>query len=191
MYSDKYYQTLLSSFKSQKFQELRPVQEKVLGAYAKEFKGSKDVAVELPTGAGKTLIALLIAEEARRQKRKVAILSANKTLAHQMKNEADELGIPVVLMEGRGVDISDRDIRGYSRFSSIAIMNYWVYYNQRPVMDPADTLIMDDAHLAEHCLHSLFSVEITRIQHAEPFQSDSIRTPTTIARILCNGRCFE
>ena len=171
MHSDNYYETFLSSFNSQKFQELRPAQAKVLDTYAKDFKQSKDVAVELPTGAGKTLIALLIAEEKRRQDQKVAILSANKTLAHQLLREAEELGIPVVLMEGRGVDIPDRYIRRYSRFLSIAIMNYWVYYNQRPVMDPADTLIMDDAHLAEHCLHSLFSVEITRIQHAELFEA--------------------
>lgn len=171
MHSDNYYETFLSSFNSQKFQELRPAQAKVLDTYAKDFKQSTDVAVELPTGAGKTLIALLIAEEKRRQNKKVAILSANKTLAHQLRFEADELGIPVVLMEGKGSDIPNLDIRRYSRSVSIAIMNYWVYYNQNPVIDPADTLIMDDAHLAEHCLHSLFSVEITRSHHTELYET--------------------
>lgn len=44
-------------------------------------------------------------------------------------------------------------------------MNYWVYFNQRPVVDPADLLVMDDAHLSEHCLHSLCLVELNRYQH--------------------------
>jgi hypothetical protein len=50
-------------------------------------------------------------------------------------------------------------------------MNYWVYFNQNPVLDYADLLIMDDAHLAEHCLHSLYSVEVSRHDHASLFQS--------------------
>ena len=101
----------------------------------------------------------------------MAILSANKTLARQMENEAQRLGIPSVLMEGRGVDIPSRDKRNYHRANKIAIMNYWVYFNQNPVVDSADLLIMDDAHLAEHCLHSLWSVEINRYEHENLFEA--------------------
>jgi hypothetical protein len=39
------------------------------------------------------------------------------------------------------------------------------------VIDAADLLVMDDAHLAEHCLHSLFSVEIDRYSHQKLFES--------------------
>jgi hypothetical protein len=124
----------------------------------------------LPTGGGKTLIALLIAETWRREQKKVAILSANKTLARQMEMEAGQLGIAAVLMEGRGADIPSRDKRDYHRTDKIAVMNYWVYYNQKPVVDNADLLIMDDAHLAEHCLHSLWSVEIDRNEHNSLFK---------------------
>ena len=77
-----------------------------------------------------------------------------------MHREGEALGIPTVLMEGRGVDIPGMDKRAYQRAQRVAIMNYWVYFNQNPVIDPPDLLVMDDAHLAEHCLHSLFSVEI-------------------------------
>ena len=50
-------------------------------------------------------------------------------------------------------------------------MNYWVYFNQNPAIDPADFLVMDDAHLAEHCLHSLFSVQISAHLHDSLFKT--------------------
>jgi Type III restriction enzyme, res subunit len=149
------YTAFLESFRSQKFRALRPAQSAVLDAY-NNFLEKSDVGIELPTGAGKTLIALLICEFWRRENRKVAVLSANKTLARQMVAEAAALGAPAVLMEGPGRDIPGADKRAYHRANSIAVMNYWVYFNQNPVLDPADLLVMDDAHLGEHCLHSLY-----------------------------------
>jgi hypothetical protein len=164
------YSTFLASFRSKKFKKLRPAQSHILDQYS-TFEPKADVAIELPTGAGKTLIALLIAEAWRKNGNKIAILSANKTLARQMQQEAEALKIPSVLMEGRRVDIPAADIRAYQRSQKIGIMNYWVYFNQNPAVDPADLLVMDDAHLAEHCLHSLFSVQIGRHLHEALFKT--------------------
>ena len=163
------YAGFLAELNSSKFRILRPGQQSVLDAYTSGFEDVPDVAIELPTGAGKTLIALLIAEHKRRLQQKVAILSANKTLASQMHQECQELGIPADLMQGPGFQISSPVKRRYHRARSVAIMNYWVYFNQNPVIDPADFLVMDDAHLAEHCLHSLYSVEINRLAHNSLF----------------------
>ncbi len=168
---DRDYSQFLTSFTSNKFQILRDAQSSTLHNYSTSFTLNSDVAVELPTGAGKTLIALLIAEAWRQESKKVAILSANKTLARQMVQEAKALNIPTLLMEGRGIDIPSSDKRAYQRARSIAVMNYWVYFNQNPTIDPADLLIMDDAHLAEHCLHSLYSVEINRLQQEDLFKT--------------------
>ncbi len=165
------YAQFLASFQSDKFEELWPAQARVLEEYSNTFASRPDVAIELPTGAGKTLIALLITEAWRQERNKVAILSANKTLARQMLRESQALGIPAVLMEGRGVDIPAMDKRAYQRATKVAIMNYWVYFNQRPVIDPADLIIMDDAHLAEHCLNSLYSVEVDRRSHRNLFET--------------------
>lgn len=165
------YSQFLASFQSGKFRELWPAQAYVLDAYSNTFASKPDVAIELPTGGGKTPIALLVAEAWRQEDKKVAILSANKTLARQMVQESQALGMPAVLMEGKGIDIPARDKRAYQRATSVAIMNYWVYFNQNPVIDPADLIIMDDAHLAEHCLHSLYSVEIDRSSHESLFDT--------------------
>lgn len=159
------YEELLKELGSSQFPSLRPAQLNALEQYAENHTATTDLAIELPTGAGKSLIALLIGEAWRREGKRVAILTGNKTLARQMEQEAKDLGLNPILMEGRGVDIPPRAKRQYQRSRGIAIMNYWVYYNQNPVIDPADLLFMDDAHLAEHCLHSLYSVEIDRNKH--------------------------
>jgi hypothetical protein len=164
------YSAFLTSLQSAKFEALWPAQRHILDQYG-TFEGKSDVGIELPTGAGKTLIALLVAEAWRRAGKTAAILSANKTLARQMDAEARALGIPSVLMQGKGSDIPGSDKRAYQRSNAIAIMNYWVYFNQRPVIDPASLLIMDDAHLAEHALNSLFSVEIDRFKHEVLFRT--------------------
>ena len=39
-------------------------------------------------------------------------------------------------------------------------MNYWVYFNSRPVPQPADLVIFDDAHLAEQPLSGLQTLRI-------------------------------
>jgi Rad3-related DNA helicase len=52
----------LAGFQSATFKELRPGQRQVLTAYATHYLTTPDVAIEMPTGEGKTLLALLIAD---------------------------------------------------------------------------------------------------------------------------------
>jgi hypothetical protein len=71
------YAQYLASLKSSKFQGLLPAQAHILGEYAGGYAQKRDVGVELPTGGGKTLIALLAAGAWLEERRSVVILSAN------------------------------------------------------------------------------------------------------------------
>jgi hypothetical protein len=76
-------------------------------------------------------------------------LTGNKVLARQMESEGQLLGVPVVRFEGDCGSIPLSARRRYRRAEAIAVMNYWVMFNQNPVIDSADLLVIDDAHLAE------------------------------------------
>ncbi len=162
------YPALLARMGSERFAELRPAQQEVLNRYAAEHSAALDLAIQLPTGAGKSLIALLIGEAWRSEGNSVGILSANKTLARQMESEAAELGLEVTVLEGSTPE--PREVRAVQRNQRLGIMNYWFYFNQGPSIDPLDLLIMDDAHLAEQALHSLYSLEINRFDDPTVFE---------------------
>lgn len=165
------YSILLAQLGSSAFPTLREAQAAALSLYAAEHTETADLAVELPTGAGKSLIALLICEAWRREGLSAAMLTGNKTLARQMEAEAQLLGIPVVRFEGAGHTIPLGQRRLYHRAQAVAVMNYWVLFNQNPVLDAADLLVIDDAHLAEGVLDSLYSVTIDRYAHPTLFES--------------------
>jgi Type III restriction enzyme, res subunit len=164
------YVAFLRDLQSTAFTELRPAQAEALSTYAAGHADAADVAVELPTGAGKSLMALLIAEAWRQEGHSAIVLSANKTLARQLQAESARLNVEVSLLEGTREAIPPVNVRAIQRKRSIGVMNYWVYFNQNPVIDPCDLLIMDDAHLAEQALHSLYSVEVNRFDHRELFE---------------------
>ncbi len=160
---------LVAPTKETRFAKLFPAQAEILRIYAADAHELSDMAIELPTGGGKTLLALLILEYHRKQGKRVAILTGNKTLARQIEREAADLKVSIVRFEGSRDDISAKDLRAYHRGQAIAIMNYWVYINQNPAMEPAEVLVLDDAQLAEGALSSLFAARIDRHDHPELF----------------------
>jgi hypothetical protein len=165
------FQQLLVDQASKRFVSLRPAQIAVLDEYAAHHLQTPDLAIELPTGAGKSLVALLIGEVWRRQGRTVSVLTGNKALAAQMEREGNDLKVPVARMEGRGEDIPLTVRRQYRRAQAIGVMNYWVMFNANPVVDSADLLIVDDAHLAEGALEGLFAMQIDRYAHPQLFSA--------------------
>jgi Helicase C-terminal domain len=120
-----------------------------------------DAAVELPTGAGKTLIGLLTGEQFRLSGNdSVAYLAGNKQLAQQVDREGRELGFPLVRFEGPKEAWSPSDVRAVNYGEAIGVMNYWNYFNAKPGIDPVGMLIMDDVHLLEGPLRDMFTVSV-------------------------------
>jgi hypothetical protein len=149
---------LLASFESATFSELRPGQELVLDEYAAHHLTTADLAIEMPTGEGKTLVALLIAEWAMQRGWSVAYLTGTRQLAERVQQEAGLLGLDVVRFSARNYPGAALD--DYHQAEKPGVMNYWVYFNRKPKPQPADLVILDDAHLAEQPLSGLRTVRI-------------------------------
>jgi len=164
------WQSRLKAKNSAKFEQLDPAQEVALNSYSSQFIEVPNIAVELPTGSGKSLIALMILDFWMEQGMRTAVLCGTKNLARQFKGEADALGIKSILFEGSKSGWKTTDKFKYTQAKAVAILNYWGYINQSPGIDPADVLVLDDAHLAENAAHSLFALDVSISDHPTLFQ---------------------
>ena len=156
-------------FKSKTYPDLRDAQKYVLGAYAETHLETPDVAIELSTGIGKTLIALLIADYALDQGRSVAYLTGSNALTAQVKAQADTLGLSAHRFWGG--HYPGNELLDYHDAQALGIMNYWVYFNSSPHVEPADLVIFDDAHLAEQPLTGMYSARIARKDHGALYEA--------------------
>ena len=74
---------------------------KLLDQYFLNHLKTSDLALELPTGSGKTLVALLIAEYRRRaNSERVAFLCPTRQLCSQVAGQAKKYGVPTALLTG-------------------------------------------------------------------------------------------
>jgi hypothetical protein len=146
------------------------IQAEVLDIYHAKLKDAKRVAIELPTGSGKSIISLLILEMWRRIGKRVAILTSSIALGDDMKRRCDDLGIPNVVIigaerAGRGGEEESRErvrnIKEYKRGNAIGIMNYWAYMKGKGIASP-DVLVIDDADGFENLLIDEFSVVVRK-----------------------------
>lgn len=138
-------------------------QDEIMKSYAEVADKYSDIALQLPTGSGKTLVGLLIAEWRRRRGEKVVYLCPTKQLAHQVSEQATEkYGLSVALLIGSQKDFTPSEISAYKQADKIAITTYSGLFNSNPFFKDADIILLDDAHAAENYIASQWSVFIER-----------------------------
>lgn len=141
-------------------------QEKLLDRYHEKHLKTSDLAIELPTGSGKTMVGLLIAEYRRRTfGERVVYLCPTKQLCHQVNNVAKREGMEASLLIGRQKDYDQVAFSSYQRAKAIAITTYSGVFNTNPAIDDPETILCDDAHAADNYIASLWSLKIYRKEY--------------------------
>lgn len=140
-----------------------PHQEEIMKAYVSEALGSSDVALQLPTGSGKTLVGVMIGEWRRRKYgEKVVYLVPNNQLVNQVVEQAEEYGVTVLGFTGPKKDYDVASKASYKSGSNVAVTNYSSLFNTNPFFDDADIIILDDVHASEGYISSMWSVCVDR-----------------------------
>ncbi len=141
--------------------------------YERDAPQSPDVAIQLPTGSGKTLVGLVLAEW-RRQKfgERIVYLCPTRQLANQVATQAkDQYGLDVALLAGRKDEFDPRLSGDYLAAKRVAISTYSALFNVNPFFTDPHIILCDDAHAAEQYVASNWSLDINVGSHSVLFSA--------------------
>ncbi|MCZ2766920.1 DEAD/DEAH box helicase family protein [Lacticaseibacillus paracasei] len=129
----------------------------------------RDVAIELPTGSGKTLVGLIIGEYRRRKRgEQVVFVCTNNILVDQVCTQAiKKYGIRVLKFTGTQSEYSTSDMHVFLRNEAIAVTNYSSVFNNNSFFSDVDTFIFDDIHGADNYIASPWTFTINRFLDGE------------------------
>jgi len=120
-----------------------------------------DVLISLNTGAGKTLVGLLIAQSIVNEGiENVVYVCSTNDLVHQTKREADKIGLPCTLRMSAGFS---NDL--FATGQSFCVTNYptitqpFSVFNKTPYL--AGAFIFDDAHVGENWIRDSFTLSLS------------------------------
>ncbi len=143
-------------------------QGKLLNDYQQIHLNDNDVAVELPTGSGKTLVGMLIGEYRRRVKgERVVLLCPNKQLCCQVETQARKYGITTSLLIGPQKDYDPVAFARYQQAKAIAISTYSGVFNSNPAINDSQTIICDDAHAADGFVAAMWTLRVDRTEEKQ------------------------
>ncbi|MDJ1177850.1 DEAD/DEAH box helicase family protein [Roseofilum sp. BLCC_M91] len=157
-------EALYRDLRNRKIEGLLSHQADVLRAYTEKGLNEKDLAIQLPTGSGKTLVGLLIAEWRRRKnKEKVVYVCPTKQLANQVVEQSlDKYGIKCDAFIGSQRNYSAKIKSAYNNAETLAVTTYSALFNTNSFFDNADIIVFDDVHSAENYIVKHWSVLISR-----------------------------
>ncbi|MFJ5391141.1 DEAD/DEAH box helicase [Pectobacterium sp. CHL-2024] len=141
-------------------------QGQVLRTYVTKALKAADVALQLPTGSGKTLVGLLLAEWRRRKfQERVVYLCPTRQLVNQVAEEASaKYGLTVEPFTGKIKHYTPEAKAAYMDGERIAVTTYNSLFNTNPFFDTPDIIIVDDAHAAENYIASQWTMRISRFE---------------------------
>jgi Rad3-related DNA helicase len=144
-------------------------QGQILRTYVQEALNVPDVALQLPTGSGKTLVGLLLAEWRRRKNReKVVFLCPTRQLVNQVAEEAStKYGLAVEAFTGKIRNYTPDAKAAYTGADRVAVTTYNSLFNSNPFFKNPDIVIVDDAHASENYISSLWTMRISRIEETD------------------------
>src|SRR6266702_4040424 len=136
--------------RSHNIRDLYSQQADVLRQYYDNHLDSDDVSIELPTGSGKTLVGLLIAEYRRKiLGQRILYVCPTRQLAHQVGNQSRDYAIPTRVLVGPKRNFNRQDLQSYRSGRVTCVSTYSGLFNSNPEFNDAQPIILDDAHGAE------------------------------------------
>jgi len=130
-------------------------------------RDKEDVAIVLNTGAGKTLIGLLVAQSlVNETKGKVLYACASIQLIEQTREKAEGYGLKVTTYHSRNFS---NDL--FDKGEAVCLTTYQALFNGKTKFSHEDVsaVIFDDAHAAEGMIKNNFSLNINRNESEELF----------------------
>lgn len=164
--------TLFRDLRNRKVNGLLDHQSHMLTQYHQKILKS-NIALELPTGSGKTLVGLLIAEFRRRVfGESVVYLCPTKQLANQVVEQSKvKYGIKTSIFVDKQIDYDPESKAEYTRAGTIAVTTYSGLFNTNTFFREPDVIILDDAHASENYISKYWSLNITRKDDIELYKS--------------------
>ncbi|WP_418908752.1 DEAD/DEAH box helicase [Glutamicibacter endophyticus] len=142
----------------------------VIRAYAENHHGTPDLAMELPTGTGKTLPGLLIAEWVRRKAEGPVIYATpTKQLARQVARTAEREGVPVANLTGSAKYWLPENEAAVEGGEAIGLTTYSAIFNSSPKLPTPRLLIFDDAHAGEQFVGNEYGISIRRYDNQDAY----------------------
>jgi hypothetical protein len=140
--------------------------------YVNSSMKEKDVAFQLPTGSGKTLVGLIIGEWRRRKYgERILYICPTNQLVNQVSNQANTLyGLNVIPFTGKVQNYNNKDKSDYQTAEKIAISSYSALFNTNPYFTDSQIIILDDAHSSENSISKFWSLSIRKNDYKVLFQ---------------------
>jgi DEAD/DEAH box helicase len=161
-------EALFRDLRKRKVPGLLSHQADLLRSYMALHDEHADIALQLPTGSGKTLVGLLIAEWRRRTySERVVYLCPTRQLVNQVADQAaSKYGIDLHAFTGSRANYDAKASADWQSAEAVAITTYSSLFNTNPFFSDPNIIILDDAHSAENYVSKFWSLQIER-SHSE------------------------